>query len=894
MHENPSLVNFFIFPKKNQEQNIIDSIPNQKVSSFFFSSSTSNDSCLSPLSLKSPYHIINIFEKDYPQNEQSYEFFIFNYLMNYYFRAGNQGDYALTAISILLDLDIDLLYKFLLNNNFPLVITASLCGSYNALPTNRESGYLQLNEGQEDDLIYSNNKEFEEALKLKLDKEKQLFDLKYRTFRAHIINDELNIFLRIFQFIQKITTDCKEQKIVDQFLYYFKELFIKNVLNNQFFTSKKIGDEDYSRIFYLKLIINNLQSPILAQLFFNNLFPEVIHESGDNESDAFLKKIDAICNEYKKMMMEHDKVEEESTDENENENGNENEDENGNDEDKDEIMDEETANGKIRKKRLLSTSINERLENQLNIIREIEQAVTDENYYREKFKSMYEISPKIALHYAKESALSKFSTQQMNLASISQNIDSVEEPKNLYSYIVSRLKSESQGLRLVTLQLVSILLRKQNTVATHKLFPCYYGSSQDNHMKNGSDSSVNVQLDSTDIDIKGIREEVSVKRRKELETEYLKLFHCIYHFKRLFEMNMDYLSRHLITDTTINPKNIKIENLQLNRYFNLFNSIQLRNINSRIFIYPYILEVSSSIQYNKFVDKAYTSILSSFTSSLPLPGQQQQQQQQPSSSSSSSSSESEASSAAISSYVKIPSEVESLEHESSSGVTAEDSADLFAKILNKEKLEDILSIMKGFQGNQLLQCLFDYLRNWLDNPYEINLVVSGIFHELLSSADHLFLGQYLIMGDQLLSKEGSGSSNSSLFTILQELIQKINKNYDIIKTSTKINLLYLSMYEKLGEINENIRLRGRSTYITLESAVDVSIICDYDDFLNAPMESEGAKEFEALLQTLDDSGRQDLLNMFKISTIKNIIILMEFLKDIIAALHVQFEEIALS
>jgi len=65
--------------------------------------------------------------------------------MNYYFRAGNQGDYALTAISILLDLDFDLLYKYLLNNDFPLVVTASLCGSYNALPTNKDSGYLELN-----------------------------------------------------------------------------------------------------------------------------------------------------------------------------------------------------------------------------------------------------------------------------------------------------------------------------------------------------------------------------------------------------------------------------------------------------------------------------------------------------------------------------------------------------------------------------------------------------------------------------------------------------------------------------------------------------------------------------------------------------------------------------
>jgi len=866
MHENPSLVNFFIFPKRNPEPSIIDTIPHQKLSSYYFTSSTSSDSYLSPLSPKSPFHIINIFEKDYPKNEQSYEFFIFNYLMNYYFRAGNQGDYALTAISILIDLDIDLLYKFLLNNNFPLVITASLCGSYNALPTNRESGYLELND-EKDNSSFNTNKEFEEALKVKIDNEKKIFELKNRTFRGHIINDELNIFLRIFHFIQKITTDCKEPKMIDQFLYYFNEFFIKNILYNQFFTSKKVNaEEDYSRIFYLKLIINNLQSPALAQLFYKMVFPEIINEGGDNGSDIYLKKINAITDEYIKAMMEQDKIYDKPIEENENENENENE-------DKDKIKNEEDINKMIRK-RLLSFSINERLENQLAINREIESTVTDDNYYKEKFKSIYEISPKIALHYAKESALTKFSTQQMDLASISQNADLIEESKNMYSYIISRLKDKSQGLRLVTLQLISIFLRKQNTVATHKLFPCYYNSSQDKR-EDGNNSSVDVKMESNDIDIKGIREDISGNKRKELETEYLKLFHCIHHFERLFQMNIDYLSRHLITNTNINPKDIQIENLQLNRYFNLLNSVELRNINSRIFIYTYILEASSSIQYNKNVDRAYASILLS-------PSSQKQ-----------SSLESEDSPIDVSSYVKIPTEIESLDSESNSGFTADNSAELLTKVLGKEKIDDILSIMKGFQNNQLLQCLFNYLRNWLDNPYEINLVVSGIFHQLLTSADHLFLIQYLIMNDQLLSKDDS-ESPTSLFTILQELVQKVNKNYNIIKTSTKINLLYLSMYEKLSEVNENIRLRGRSTYISLESAVDVSIICDYDDFLNAPMESEGAKEFEALIQTLDESGRQDLLNMFKLSTIKNIIILMEFLKDIIATLHVQFEQFALS
>ncbi|KAG4093169.1 hypothetical protein H8356DRAFT_1699923 [Neocallimastix lanati (nom. inval.)] len=854
MQENPTLINFFIFPKKNPDPKLIDSIPSQKVSSYFFSSSTSNDSCLSPYSLKSPYHVSSIFEKDYPPSEQNYEFFIFNYLMNYYFRAGNQGDYALTAISILLDLDFDLLYKYLLNNDFPLVVTASLCGSYNALPTNKDSGYLELNDDQNDILNFNTSKEFEEALKVKIDKEKELFEVKNEIYRGYIISDELNIFLRIFQFIQKITTDCKYPKIVDLFLYYFNELFIKNVLKKQLFNSKKIEEEDYSRIFYLKFIFNNLQSPVLSQLFYKNLFPEVICKN-DTE---YLKKIATISNQYRNAMIELDKVNE-KTDENENENENE--------EDKSEGKKEILPR---RRRRLLSIALNERLENQLAIIREIEQTVTDENYYKEKFKSIYEIDPKVPLHYARESSLSKFSTEQINLAAIHQINDSSNESKNLYSYILSRLNSQHQGLRLVTLQFLSTVLSKQNVVATHKLFPCYFVSSR--KANNNDSTSIDVSLDTEDIHVKAVEEDTSLERRKELEMEYLKLFHCIHHFKKLFDLNMNCVSYHLVTNSKVG-----LDKLQFNRYLHLFKTLELPNINSKLFIYPYVLEASSSIQYNRYVDSTYDSILAN--SSL---------QQQPST---------DDTSVDVSSYINIPSdsELKEVNSDDDDNDNNDDSnTNILSKLLSKEKMEDILSIMKGFHTNQLLQCLLNYLRNWLNNPYEINIALSGVFHQIFTSADHLFLGQYLIMGDQFLPK-GENNATTTLYSVLEELIQKINKNYHIIKTSTKIHLFYLSMYEKLREVQENINLRGKSMYISLESAVDVAIICDYNDFLNAPTEGEGAKEFEGLLKTLTtESDRQDLLNMFKLSTIKNIIILLEFMKDILASLHVQYEQIALS
>jgi len=730
---------------------------------------------------------------------------------------------------------------------------------------------------QNDILNFNTSKEFEEALKVKIDKEKELFDIKNKTFRGHIINDQLNIFLRIFQFIQKITSECKNLKIVDLFLHYFNEMFIKTILNKQLFDTKEIEDEDYSRIFYLKFIFNNLQSPALAQLFYKNLFPEVICE---NYVD-YLKKIGTISRQYRNIMVEQDKAfekteekEEKENEGNTNDGGNGDGDDNDNDNDND-GTEEEKGHPPYLRKRLLSTVINERLEAQLAIIREIEQTVTDENYYNEKFKSIFEVSPKVPFHYAKESALSRLSTQEINLAALYSNSDSIQEPKNFYTYILSRLKSSRQGLRLVTLQLLSTLLSKQNSLATHKLFPCYYASSQ---KSNPDPAIIDVPQSTEDINVKGVREDTSVKKRKELEIEFLKIFNCIHHFKKLFELNMNSISYQLVTNSAVGLDSAKKDNLQLNRYFKLFNSLELHNINARLFIYPYVLEVSSSLQYNRYVNRTCESNL--FNPSL----RQILTEEDPS--------------IDVSSYVKIPTESESTEP--SSSASSKDDADdnnssILSKILNKEKMEDILSIMKGFQNNQLLQCLLDYLKNWLDNPYEINLALSGVFHQLLTSADHLFLGQYLVMGDQILPKEAShATSSSSLYSVLEELISKINKNYKIIKTSTKIHLFYLSMYEKLREVQENIKLRGRSNYLSLESTVDVNIICDYNDFLNAPIEGEGTKEFEGLLQTLKESDRQDLLNMFKLSTIKNIIILFEFMKDIMAALHVQIEQLTLS
>ncbi|ORX64687.1 hypothetical protein BCR32DRAFT_273007 [Anaeromyces robustus] len=844
MREIPTLLNFFMYPKKNKDlKNAVNFIPKKEMPSYYFSS-IAPESSLSPLSNNSPYYIANTDQDDDPTNGADYEFFIFNYLMNYYFKAGNQGDYALTAISILLELDDDYLYKYLLDNDFPLVITASLCGSFAALPKNKDSGYLEVNVDdypqQNNDIKFNNVKEFVEMLKIKVDKEKERFYLKNKTFKGHIINDELNIFLRIFQFIQKITTDCKNEKMVNLFLHYIHIMFIKNILNNHLFSSNEIEDEDYNCVSYLKLIFNNLQSPILSQLFIENLFPESIGENDngngnndDKNDETFLKSINTIYQKYIKIMMDKDykklKELQQLSDDHEN-------DENQN------TNDNDISNKKSYY--LSSISLYRIFEDPEALAKEIEEKINDPNYNIEKFKDIFEIDEKIHLHYAKESSISKFSTSSMKIAAICQNTTSpsLEENKNLYQYILTRLKGGSQGLKYITLQLLSTLLTNQNSINTHKLFPCHYYSQEklnqcqkNNHHHN----IVNITSpDGSDMNVEKLKKENdTINKRKKLEMEYIKLFYCIHPFQKLFQMNMNYFSNYIIQhDEKIENKNL----LQLNRYYKLFSSLELPNINSRLFIYPYILDASSSIQYNKSIDKIFSSILCN---------------------------------------------------------------PLFNKLtINQEKINDILSIMKGYQSNQLLQCLFDIMENWLDNPYEINIILTDVFHQLLTTVDHLFLEQYLIMNDQLfnVNEEENGKDEEkekekriSLYTILQDLIEKINKNYKIIKSSSKIHQFYLSMYDKLKEVQESIKYRNKSSYITLESAVDVSNICNYGNIFD-DLSEEDSKEFNNLLQDLDEQSRQDLLNMFKLSTIKNIMVLMEFLKDIIASIHIQLEQISFS
>jgi len=887
MHENPTFINFFISPKKNSGNNEgINDISNQNVRNFFFSSECP-ESTLSPLSSKSPYFIDCHPEKEDPTYGGSYEFFIFNYLMNYYFKAGNQGDYALTAISILLDLDNDLLYRYLIDNDFPLVITASLCGSFASLPKAEDCGYLQIIDQLKDNLEFKDIKEFEKILKTKIDKEKELFYLKNKAFRGYDVNDELNIFLRIFQFIQKVTTECKNSKIVDLFLYYINVMFLKNILNHQLFSSTEIEEDDYSRIFYLKLIFNNLQSPALIQLFFKSLFPETTG-SKDQGHNKYFKTVEAIYYQYQKAIVDFDAAElkalqekykeqeieeEEKKEESDgNENENENMDENEND---DENRIKPKRRNSKRLERLNSTTLpTDRFENPLAIIKEIEEKIGDPNYYVEKFKNISVINRSTHIHYAKELSLSKYATSDMNMAAIYEQSNTMEHSKDLYSFIVTRINNkESNGIRLATLQLLSNLLKKHNFIATHKLFPCYFYTEE--KIKNCVDQAASMSNPndlSVCIDIKGAKADSSNKNIKEVLREYLKVFHSVHHFQKLCKMDMDYFNHDFITHAGFNT--IKSNDLQIGRYLDLYTSIELDTINPRLFIYPYILDVSSSVRYNRGVQDNYaqTFIDPLSSSSLTLIA--------------SDGDDGNFKDIDVSSYVHLPN-LDEADTSPKAEKNNDDISSILYKVLDKDKWDDIQSIMRGFQHNQLLSSLLNLTKTWLSNPYEINLVLSGIFHYLLTSSEHLFLGQYLIMSDQFFSKE---EDVSSFYTIIQQLIQKVNKNYKIIKSYPKIHNLYNSMYERLMDVQENINCRSNSSYVTLETAVDISHICDYNHVLGSTANSDAnpeiTKEFEALLQSMEESARQELLNMFKVSTMKNIIVLMELLKDIISSIFI--------
>jgi len=727
-------------------------------------------------------------------------------------------------------------------------------------------------------LEFKDVQEFEEILKTKIDKEKELFYLKNKAFQRHIISEELNVFLRILQFIQKITDECKNLKIVDLFLYYFNNMFVKNVLNKQLFSSEKIEEDDYSHIFYLKLIINNLHSPAICQLIFKNLFPENVSE----HKKTYLKTIETIYDQYQKIIREkQDALKEQPPKEDENnedgdKDGNQNENENENDEiiNNIEIVTKETS---VRLRRLNSLiSPIDQYTSSKAVAKEVEEKLSDPNYFTEKLKVVSEHDSNIKYHHEKESSLAHYATSEMNLAAICEDDkDAIKYHKNLYSYIVPRLNGDNNGLRLVTLQLLATLLSKQNSIAIHKLFPCYFYSKDKVNQCQNNSSSVDISPGNIDINLKSVKEDTSYAKIKELEMEYLTTFHTVYHFKKLFQMNFNQIDHRFISNTGFDK--VKTSELQEGRYLDLFKSFKLPNLHSDYFIYPYLLDVGSSIQYNEIVGKSFNS---KFADPLKLP----------------SPNNSGNSSVDVSQYINIPNLDETNDI---NPIAKEDgtinSSDLL-KLLDKEKMDDIISIMTGFQNNQLLQCLLSLVKSWLENSYEINLVLSGVFHQLFTSADHFFLYQYLIMNDQILPD----GEKCSLFTIIQQHIQKFNNYYDVIKTFPRVNDLYISMYEKIKDIQENAGYRNssRGTYITMESAVDISNICNYNGYLenieNEDPTRNASQEFEALLQSMDGPSRQDFLNMFKVPTIKNMIALMEFLKDIIASLHIQFEHFALA
>jgi len=653
--------------------------------------------------------------------------------------------------------------------------------------------------------------------------------------------------------------------VVDLFLYYFNNMFVKNILNKQLFSSEKIGEDDYSHIFYLKIIINNLHSPAICQLLFKNLFPENISTNKDN----YLNTIEAIYDQYQKIIREQDAVEvpppkENKEDNNNNKDGNENE----------EISDKEmiAKRESVRLRRLNSlVSPIDQYESSKAILKEVEEKMSNPNYFTEKFKFVSEFDSKTKLHHEKESSLAHYATSEINLAAICEdNKDEIKYHKNLYSYILPRLTGENNGLRLVALQLLATLLSKQNSMTIHKLFPCYFYSKEKVNQCQNNSSSVNITSGNIDIDLKSAREDNSYAKIKELEGEYLTLFHSIHHFKKLFQMNFNKVDHRFISNVGFNQ--VKTSELQEGRYLDLFKKLELPNLNSEYFIYPYLLDVGSSIQYNEIVGKSFNS---KFTDPLKLSSSNP--------------------AIDVSQYVKIPNLDKSNDTNSIAKENSNiDSSDVF-KLLDKDKIDDVISIMNGFQNNQLLQCLLNLVKSWLENSYEINLVLSGVFHQLFTSADHYFLYQYLIMSDQILPD----GEKCSLFTIIQQHIQKINDYYKIIKTFPRVNDLYISMYEKIRDIQENTGYRNsRGSYITMESAVDISNICNYNGYLenieNNDPTRDASQEFIALIRSMDEPSRQDLLNMFKVPTIKNIIALMEFLKDIIASLHIQFEHFALA
>ena len=241
IRELPQLLNVF-FIKNNAPKNV----PSESIEAG--NASNSNTKTLNT----SPKNKLSILKN---QKTRTHEFPLFDNLLQHIHQSDHQGETARMAILFLFELDDGDLAKYILDSDFCDVSIAALGGLFNQLP-------------------------------------QQIPLESSPSFQLKSFNEDLDSFLKLVEFIQKIILVCPHESISIKLLDNLKCVFLDNI-----FKSCIVGASDFdgtmaANLFYINQILILINQEDISRIFANFLL------YSDDEED-FPGSPESINSEYK-------------------------------------------------------------------------------------------------------------------------------------------------------------------------------------------------------------------------------------------------------------------------------------------------------------------------------------------------------------------------------------------------------------------------------------------------------------------------------------------------------------------------------------------------------------------------------------------------------------------
>lgn len=163
------------------------------------------------------------------------EFLLFDHLLRYVHQSDQNGDIARSAVSILLELPDKDLANYVTNSDFSTVTVAGLGGHFSQLPCALPSNLLS-------------------GKRLKHD-------------RLDDFYEDLDSFLRLLEFIQRVCLVCPHGAIVDSLLKDLRHSFLDNVVLSSIVNGSDFDGSTVSCLFYLEQMIGVVNEYQLSRCF---------------------------------------------------------------------------------------------------------------------------------------------------------------------------------------------------------------------------------------------------------------------------------------------------------------------------------------------------------------------------------------------------------------------------------------------------------------------------------------------------------------------------------------------------------------------------------------------------------------------------------------------------